>query len=406
MNDRDQNSWGGVASYEAVGMHTAFSVAAKDVPARPQDTRGVRVALFMVACMAVMLFTAAAAYAQPKWRTLPSGYRVLQSGYTLVQQTSDRMYWIDEDRVIFVGYSPQQAALFRKERLTPALFIWNVRTGVTTTHMKLGERAGALCFADGFLTVRTEMAAEGGPAVVMAGPLGKETLKVYEKGVPRWGWDRSSAGAFGFVSNPYTCTLQELTPDEPFARGKQRVVFPLLPEHGAIWLEGGEPASDFLRLYRSSDRRWVDLPIKRDKRGLRRVPYVRWSGQYVIDEHRDTAVPRSERAKLWPIHLLQADGSVKTVSLPLVDEIRSGFEPPVFARTGVFVEAGHLTSRPPGTAGVYRLGPRGWSRIVEGETEGSSLSPDGCWYALGVNAKRVGELSRVTVIDLCSGDKS
>lgn len=335
-----------------------------------------------------------------------SPYPVLDSGVTASTKSGDKIYWMDNERVIFVSYGPKPKTVEEKQRIKPDIFIWDTRANKVT-----GYRAGAntLCYYDGYIRyadheLRPVPGTEFFVPRIYAGPLGKERIvnaEVFEKGGRDGERDSNSQ------ENPYTCRYVE----RPRAMAG-KIWMPLLEQHGALDLEAvtvpGVPEMEQPIIYhRASDGEAIALDLKRRDVGAFRY-YIAYRDAYFFRENVDgTKFKTIDCIRYWWI---SGDGKIERgcQSILPFKKWKGGAGGLYPTRQGMILAAGKLEDYDAGTAALYLMNEDHAQRVITGGIEHPSLSPDGCKLAFVhvpfYEAKRVGVPGdlRLKIINFCS----
>lgn len=314
-------------------------------------------------------------------------YPILDSG--VPASTNDRLYWLDNDRVIFVSYGQKFKSLEEAQtrQKVPSIHIWDTRTNKVTLYKNSAEE---LCYDDGYIVYavvkRPYDAAD--PARWYAGPMGQEQ----EVDPPNGLVD------FSVLQNPHTCRWVE-RPE--YARG--HTAMPLREEDG--WLVHSKPwnvnePGEWL-LYRS-DGSVVKTGIP--TRGVRSPTFVASAGNYFLE---DTVDGRElQQIDCHPYWWLKPTGEVLAGCQDL-SPIKGWYKGSVGLTPtplGILVSAGRESDFDRGTAGLY-LTDNGQSKRID---VGESWSPDGCKSAHvdvpGFEGMRVGGRGdvRLKMTDVCA----
>jgi hypothetical protein len=165
-----------------------------------------------------------------------SPYPILDSGFPA--SSDDKLYWLDNDRVIFVSYGPKPKSLkeAQKHPRVPSIHIWNTRTNRVEPYAK----GSHVCYSDGhirYMPVETVADDPEKPVKVFwrEGPLERPALVVlrFETEENYRVWFRAHA------ENPHTCRWVE-RPE--FATG--RAAIPL--REGDGWLVADNEAKEWV----------------------------------------------------------------------------------------------------------------------------------------------------------------
>jgi hypothetical protein len=285
--------------------------------------------------------------------------------------TAQTIYWIDDEKVLFIGGLPAKMAAGSASRT--ALLEWNTRTGEVRVHAELGEYSG-LCFDDGYVRYHFK---KDGEFVVKAGELGREV-------------DVPNRITRTVMLNEFTC--REYDSDQ-LKESVGRGFFPLKDEHG-YW--GREPkeherGSIYLKKEEGKLRRYslsthgVDYPIT----------WSRFAQAYVLRRGERLFSPTRTSGKLW---LLSPTGTITAYQIPpgpwFAGATRYGI-----TKTGVFVSS----TASAGDGGGYVMNERGQlSKVVAGYIHSFDISPDGCKVAASVRASVArGESPKVVAVNIC-----
>lgn len=318
-------------------------------------------------------------------------YPILDSGFPA--STNDKLYWLDNDRVIFVSYGPKPKSLEEAEKhpRVPSINIWDTRTNKVALYK---NSAKGLC-ADGayiqYAIAKVPYDPEYQPRWY-AGQVGQER----EITLPPGRLNNS------VIQNPHTCRWVE-RPE--YARGRRAM--PL--REGDGWLVGSNPSSvnelgEWL-LYRP-DGTAVNTGAPTN---LHMVSWVGFAQKYFMSDYTNGR-PKSGCMRYWWI---QPDGSISAGCQDVAPLLRQwkgnvGLNP---TPVGILVSAVKLTDHD-------RIG--GFYQVKAGKAKlvlkyGGTWSPDGCKAAYvdvpGWEGLRVGGQgdSRLQIINVCAtktkGDK-
>jgi hypothetical protein len=297
-------------------------------------------------------------------------YPVIDSGYVLADYREP--YWLDNDRVIFIGWRPGQPPPKPMEELLDA-YIWDTRSNRVTLDMR---DAKGVCF------FRSEIS---------------YTVR------PSDGSVRTLRGKFGDARNfdPFSvdtredftgprkadtwlsvCDMNKFVgrPD----RKDGRIKVALLTGHGYLDLGDNPFGGDYdIRFSPSDQTPPINLPIRIWQIDQNRLQYVPFKDAYLMYGSRTNAKsPYTDWPKNTPhpIFLLYPSGKVETQEIPYGDHLRHFATSFHVTSVGVLVtstDLSRLNELRGGSAAYLAQGKRitrVWSRIQDEV----SVSPNGC----------------------------
>ncbi len=333
-------------------------------------------------------------------------YPILDSGMTASSDSADKLYWMDNDRVIFVSYGPKPKTVAENQKRKPAIYIWDTRDNKVEKYTD-GRQ---LCYHEGYIRY-------AGPdrfpvpgtkyfvAPLYEGPIGQENItnaQVFEEG------SRKTESGPKYNLNPYECRLVE-KPDS--MDGK--VWLPLLEQHGALLeldtlpeeIERAQPVV----YQRASDKKMISLDIKRDDVGsISPRYYMEYRDAYFFHE------PTTSSEKLNEIDCIRYwwmsdDGKIEGGCQSILPFKTWNTGMWLFPTSiGVLVTAGKIGDYDAGTAGYYHVTGDQIRKIVPGWLHNPRLSRDGCKLAYAhtpfLMARRVGSPgeTKLKMTNLCS----
>lgn len=333
-------------------------------------------------------------------------YTILDSG--VPASTNDRLYWLDNDRVIFVSYGPKPKSLEEagKHPRVPSINIWDTRTNKVEFYAK----GSHLCYSDGHIKYMPAETVPDDPANPVKvywreGPLDGPELKVlrYKTEEEYREWYRAH------VDNPHTCRWVERP---GYAKGRRAM--PL--REGDGWLVHSKPwnvnePGEWLlyRLDGSVIKTGIPHMVLRNQ-------WLDYAEAYLF---RSTSggdqIPKTDCIRYW---WLKSGGAIDSgcEDIRAVKKIDPKSGVALYpTRPGMLFFAGNNEDYSVGSAGFYQLFNGGARRIVAGGMEQSALSPDGCKLAYThipfFQARGVGEPGEIVLksINLCQtgkGDQS
>lgn len=293
-------------------------------------------------------------------------YPVLDSGFPA--RSNDNLYWLDNDRVIFVSYGPKPKSVADAENdsRVPSINIWDTQTN----RVEFYAKGSHLCYSDGhikYMPVETVVDDPEKSVKVFwrEGPLEQPELKVF-----RFKTEEEYREWFrAHVDNPHTCRWEE-RPE--FAR--ERWLVPLRKGDG--WLVTDQQKREWK--WHRNEVEIVRTGIRDNGVGL----WLEYANAYFF-QHVPSGdhILKTDCIRHW---WLKPDGTIKTGcedirTVKKIDPKRSVALYP--SRVGMLFGAGRTEDYSSGTAGIYRLSHDAPIRIMKGGLEQSTLSPDGCKLA-------------------------
>jgi len=332
-------------------------------------------------------------------------YPVLDSGMTASTDGGDKIYWMDNDRVIFVSYGPKPKTVEEQRQRKPAIYIWDTREN------KIEKYADGrqLCYHEAYIRY-------AGPdrlpvpntkyfvPPLYEGPMGKEKITnahVFEEGM------RKTKSGPKYQHNPYTCK----TVERP-AVMDGKVWLPLLEQHGALdWetdtVQGASESEQPIMYRRTSDDKAIALNITRGDLGLGNPRYyIKYRNEYFFQK---LVVGKAEERDCDNYWWMTPTGEVTKGCLPIAPLNKlTGGRVMFPTAAGILISTGRLNDSDAGTAGLYLINENKAQRVLNGGHGKPSLSPNGCNLAFKhtpfLLAQRVGSPgeSKLKIINLCS----
>ena len=157
-----------------------------------------------------------------------SPYPVMDSGMTASTDYADKIYWMDNDRVIFVSYGPKPKTVEENKKRKPAIYIWDTRNNKVEKY----ANGSHLCYHNGYIRYAFygDDAPERDPKLPSwtfwkEGPFGDEKTEIaaFSTKEEYRNWYHANP------VNPYTCRMVK----KPEAM-KGKVWLPLLAQGGAL----------------------------------------------------------------------------------------------------------------------------------------------------------------------------
>ncbi len=321
--------------------------------------------------------------------------------------TQHRIYWLDNDRVIFTGYEIDLEKLDKQGRYgrEQNIYIWDTRE----THRSIYVKNASLgCYFRGYI----RYSILEGPS--KKGPMGQErtyhdvhySKETWEGEPPEW--------EEGVKMHPITCKSYRRN----FAKWHSDIV-ELLPGHG--YLDFAAPA-DLIRgehipiIWHSAGGSEVSkLSLFKGQVWPHLIRYVEFFNAYVLYGYNFIDVRTGQYSPSWPrdlphaIWLFWPDGTIQELQIPGSYSGWYGFFP---ARNGVFA-ASHGRGKKehlPGDAGGYWVQNNRVQKVTNEEIGPDSIkeSLDGCKIAFVSepyeNRQPYVRNSTLHVLEVCKGE--
>lgn len=346
--------------------------------------------------------------------SLPGGWgvpphRIVDSGYWVRTYLPHRtIYWVDSDRVIFVGGTRAEWERFTKEGFdayVPYLYIWDTRSNQVSIHSKI-DNSSIPCYSQGYIRYYVP-GGTNDQRVLKSGPFGQETETLDDRKHNTVEVRKSR----GMLYSELRCKEYA---EADVRISPTRLLFPLLDGHGYLNINFNAfvPDEKYEPVFWLKDRENlpVELPIRKYETAWTNVSYVEWSNTYVIEidlardrVHNSTGdwpknVPR-------PVYLMKPGGAVQQVNLPYIDRVTSNASYFFPMRSGMAFLSKSVAPNKPGKAGVYIwAGGDSVHRVAEGLPKAAALSPDGCKLAVAIDPRDHGGPNRyyLKMIDFCA----
>jgi len=318
-------------------------------------------------------------------------YPILDSGFPA--STIDKLYWLDDDRVIFVSYGPKPKSVQEAEKnpRVPGIYIWDTRTNKVSFYTK----GSKLCYGNGHISYFPVETVPDDPAMPVKvywreGPLERTELKVlrFRNEEEYRVWYRAH------VQNPHTCRWVE-RPE--YAQGK--ATMPL--REGDGWLvsskQGNVNEPGEWLLHRSDG----SVITTGAPTNLHMVSWVEFASQYFLFEYADGRPKRGCMRYWWIRPNGATDRGCQDIE-PILGEWKGNVglhATPI----GVLVVAVKLAAHD--RIGGFYLVEAGKAKLIL--KYGGTWSPDGCKSVYvdvpGLEGLRVGGQgdSRLQMIDVC-----
>jgi hypothetical protein len=300
-----------------------------------------------------------------------SVFRIIDSGVQAWDH--ERPYWLDDNRVLFVGYSGSKPkSREESRRMFPSLYIWEVDSRKVTLYR---ENARGLCYVNGFVRyIIPEKNEVGGIANAVRGwyegPLGRE---IYTEGKgyrnAREGWRFSE----------HSCTYRR-TPD--FLVDSHWI--DLRPADG--FLEMGSIRGNQAMLRRPIKLHSVNGNVRElsfSGFSFSRAEYFSTTRRYLLVREAGCVEPEDEGNLCDVIWWLDRDGESEAVSIPRGPWANGGSVRYHPLKEGVFlVSHAFKSTHESGAAGGYLLKAEIFEKVVSGNIRALGISRSGCNIAL------------------------
>ena len=335
-------------------------------------------------------------------------YPIKDSGFPAKDGTNVRVYWLDNDRVIFTGYKVDEYLDYEKigEGRFPkkAIFIWDTRNNKITKYAE----GDLTCFFRNYIRYAEHRG--DGSIYFYKGDLGREKAFASRKSL-----NTETEYLSGQVEprvNLLTC--QPDLPKPEWVKGPR--VTELLPEHG--YLDFGKDdwiVDDANPILFYASGALVGKPILIGSHEVwKNVTFAPFAEAYLIKGFRETPGP----APVWQI---SKDGELKqSPQVPKHKYFESFFQY-YLVKNGAFVTTStNAKFNLAGDSGGYLIHKDGSvKKVIAGLVEATAISPDGCKVAVinvlhgqaradSMNALGAGKSGSQTLkmIDLCKGVNS
>ena len=341
-----------------------------------------------------------------------------------------KLYWVDDQRVLFLGLSEEDHKRTPRENPTYAIRLWNTATG---TVEELGQARGELCLFQGHLSYLVFF--DSVQSIWRKGTL-TETVEIVR---PKQEDAFNLRVARGEREHPFNCERYNVrTLGE---EGECRT--PLVDDDGLIDASGRRCSEDArsghlailysakaaqekyalnrdleyqianrpVLYFRSPDAAPVELAIK--SRELypigESLTYAPWSRAY-------TMIAKASRAEYWRgnwprgapfvVYTVYPGGKLDTFEIPWSDEIRRIPLKAALTKKGlVLVNKDRTTQQERGPSGLYLLSDDALRHVYAGDVTELAVSPNGCKAAFDVRVEMKHSdhpfVKYVRTLDLC-----
>jgi len=305
-----------------------------------------------------------------------------------------RIYWLDDDRVIFTGHEINLEKIDKQGRYgrEQNIYIWDTRENRRSVYVK---NASLGCYFRGYIGYSIIE----GPS--KKGPMGQErtyldvhySKETWEGEPPEW--------EEGVKHHPITCKAYH-------SRGLRGDYVELLPEHG--YLDVGRPRDiqsgmdTAIHWHRPGTSDTVPLPILKSEVDPSHIHYIAFLDSYFMYGWNNIA--KREVVQPQTYWLMKPDGSVTKHE---VLGYFGGWTSVTPTQNGLFVITNAINvhkSLDPGDAGAYWVHQNQPHKISRGMIGSFTVSPDGCKVAFvrdPFDAKDREPRITLNFIDVCKG---
>jgi hypothetical protein len=330
-------------------------------------------------------------------------YPILDSGFGSHDQ---RVYWLDNRRVIFYGYEGQKPKTVDEQKLIKhGIFIWDTQTNTVVKH---ADAKDAFCYGDGYIFYYLETRnddpehAPYGTAHWKEGLIGEE--KKYSS------VRETKPSDYQTIRNQFTCRQQ----DRP-AEMQNRVWIPLREGDGYLDLGTIGPHNNDVpnAVLTTASNKPIPLPFSRNDIGTTSIRYYAFKNGYFLWQHVFgqpvvEGVVQQDRREIWMQTgcltgwWVLPNGESENICIPS-GPWTLGAVAVIPAREGLFI-----ISKQKGKSGAYLSRADTALKLIEGYVDGAALSPDGCLmafsHAVDLEAMRVGSAGQRTLklLNLCT----
>jgi hypothetical protein len=367
-------------------------------------------------------------HAAESWGERKAPQRVFKEApgyFEYAQPGSWRIYWVDNDRILYAGHSEEQfeERLANPSRYYYTLRIWNVKTG-SVQDVDVAE--GGHCYFEGYLEYEVKRTAtqQWVKSISMNG-----TARNADSAIA-WLHKARQPDERNHIANCKTYRDRDLGPEGA-------CITPLLDDDGYVDATGGRCKAETVERFNQIrlgpiqaasaaqtaliaqlgempityfpklEGAGLALPIKSREIhfAAAHTRYVEWSRQYVsvADAPKDTPW-RGE----WPIntprpvYLISRGGNVERVDIPWTTSTKASVLAAVPTRRGMVVANGQEAAfEDPGAAGLYLVQKNDLHRIRRGFIVVTSVSPNGCEVAFAQEFRGAKHFGKLFVVDVC-----
>jgi|SRR4051812_8460630 hypothetical protein len=287
--------------------------------------------------------------------------------------TSDTVYWLNNDSVLFIGGRPgmHEKLPDGRQPIKRLLMEWNTVSGAVTVRADMGTDANALCYDRGYVRYGFTT---GNVTTTRVGPLGKEVS--------------TTSGAEGKRVNPLTCKVY----DEEYVRSKYGEGFvPLREEHG-YWGGREDSRKRGMTIFVDSahgQERFVDISGSRPR-------WSEYAAGYVFNRVEDTSGTPNQTGRM---SLLLPSGEIRRFDIPAGPWF-GGSTGYAITKQGVFMWSHAIRN---GSGGGYLVEGGKPQRFITGYIFSFAVSPNGCNLAMNIkSAHEADDLAEMVMANLCA----
>lgn len=317
-----------------------------------------------------------------------------------------RIYWLDNDRIIFTGYEINLEKLDKQGRYAREqnIYIWDTRDDRRSVYVR---NASLGCYFRGYI----RYSILNGPS--KKGLMGQELIYLdmfYSKDT----WEEEPPEWEEHVKmQPITCRSYRAKPFK-----LQADIVELLPEHGH--LDFALPATHQpgaalppISFHRFGVGTSIALPVTINEIARHHVHYLEFLEEYLlfsahlVDSKTGKQVPSWQKDALQQFWILKPDGTVTELHVPAPYNRWDSLFP---LREGVFAtgrSAKVTEPRGPGDAGAYWIHGEGHlEKLATGLINKSAVSPNGCKVAFvrePYDTLRIENRVTLLLLDICLG---
>jgi hypothetical protein len=320
-------------------------------------------------------------------------YPVIDSGYVVADYREP--YWLDNDRVIFIGWRPGQPTPQPTHELLDA-YVWDTRTNRVSLNMK---DAREVCYFQGVFEYG--IGPPQRPLKILRGSPGnlQETDATH---IIRYGLHARATAPDAIVS---VCEMNRFAglPDPVDRHIKSR----LRAGHGYLDLGDNPFGGDYnIRFFPQDQPEGVTLPIRIWEMDGGLPAYIPFMNAYLIYGSRSSAKSAyTEWPKGMPrsIYLLSPDGKVEVLKLPFGEHIRPVGASFHLTKKGVLVVSRDMSALGDinGGAVVYLVQGKQITRVWSRVRGVRNVSADGCQFAATVSTQGENKSPTLRMINLC-----
>lgn len=317
-----------------------------------------------------------------------------------------RIYWLNNDRVIFTGYEIKLDKIDKEGRYgrEQNIYIWDTQKNSRTVYVK---NASLGCYFRGYI----RYSILDGPS--KKGPMGQErtyldmlySKDTWEEEPPEW--------EENVKMHPITCRSYRAKPFKV-----QADIVELLPEHG--YLNFALPvthqpgaALPLITFHRLSADAPVLLPVTRNELSRHDVHYLEFLNEYLlfsthlVDPRTGKQVASWRKDAFQQFWTLNPGGTVSELQVPTPYNRWDSLFP---LREGVFATGRSVKvtePRGPGDAGAYWIHGEGHiEKLAAGLINTRAVSPNGCKVAFApepFDNLRIENRVTLLLLDICQG---